>query len=76
MVGTVSHLLQTMNQEVVVEGLGVLDMRVINELANQLNVVSASFSFLFLSRLDCGLESTNCYAIIIRTHERSPRHYQ
>lgn len=41
MVGTVSHLLQTMNQEVVVEGLGVLDMRVINELANQLNVVSA-----------------------------------
>lgn len=40
MVGTVSHLLQTMNQEVVVDGLGVLDMGVVNELAHQLNVVS------------------------------------
>lgn len=40
LVGTVSHLLQTMNQEVIVEGLGVLDMGVVNELAHQLNVVS------------------------------------
>lgn len=39
MVGTVSHLLQTMKQEVIVSGLGAVNMDIVDQLASQLNVV-------------------------------------
>jgi carbon catabolite-derepressing protein kinase len=44
MVGTVSHLLQTMTQEVVVDGLGAVNIDIVNQLANQLTVVGTPLS--------------------------------
>jgi len=39
MVGTVSHLLQTMTQEVIVDGIGAANIEIVNQLANDLHVV-------------------------------------
>jgi carbon catabolite-derepressing protein kinase len=44
MVGTVSHLLQTMKQEVIVSGLGAINMDIVDQLASQLNVVRTQWN--------------------------------